>query len=82
MSYKSEITHQVGAHTIVVKQLAGFDEYHVFVNGEKSEVFRGNETDPGTNPDLWYTEIGGKVEGSWSTAQDLIADVFLSEDGV
>lgn len=76
-----EGTHHVGGGTVVVRRLTSADEYRITIDGDKYEVFRGNPTDPGTNPDLWYTEIGGTVEGPWDTADNLIRQVFLTEDG-
>ncbi|GAA0529423.1 hypothetical protein GCM10010172_07630 [Paractinoplanes ferrugineus] len=78
MSYRSETAHHVGGDTVTVKQLAGLDEFHVFMGLDKFEIFRGNETDPGTDPANWYTEIGGVVEGPYDTAEQLIDELFLA----
>jgi hypothetical protein len=81
VSFKSETTHQVGAHTVTVRELSGpVREYFVCVSGDKYEVFLGNETDPGTNPTKWYTEVGGALEGPYDTAEQLIDEMFLTEE--
>ncbi|WP_045740789.1 hypothetical protein [Actinoplanes rectilineatus] len=74
-------THQVGGATVVVDRIRTSGEYRVTVDGERYDVFRGNPTDPGTDPAKWYTEIGKKVEGPFDTAEALITVVFLCEDG-
>ena len=81
MTYNAESTHHISGSTITVTKLTSWSEYHVRVDGEKYEVFRGLVED-GQNPDLWYTEIGGVIEGPYPTAEDLIAEVFLTEDGL
>jgi hypothetical protein len=65
---------------IVIEQVGSFAEYWVHVGGDKYNVFQGS--DDGADPDGWYVEIeiGGQIDGPWSTADDLINDVFYSDE--
>ncbi len=77
-----EWVYEVAGSTVVVRELrhSPVPEFKVFVDGDEYEVFLGNETDPGTDPDLWYTEVGGQVEGGYADAWDLITGYFLTAD--
>lgn len=79
MSYKNEVTHQVRGSTVVIKELIGWPEFHVFVDGERYEVFAGDARD-GQDPHRWYTEVGDVIEGPWGTAQAAIEEAFLSKE--
>lgn len=80
MSYTTETVHTVNGTQVTVKELTSWSEYHVFIGGDKYEVFRGLPQD-GQNPDCWYTEVGGVIEGPYGTAEQLIAELFLDPDG-
>lgn len=59
---------------VTVKELIGWNQYNVTVAGDSYEVCL-DEAKGG-----WFTEVGGVEEGPFTTADNLISTLFLSED--